>query len=375
MVSGMSGIFISYRRSTSKHLARLIFNELRRHNYDVFLDVSTLDSGEFDRIILNQIAARPHFLLVLSNGALERCIHENDWLRKEIEEAIKLKRNIVPIFDEGFNLELEKQYLPKSVSSELSRFNGLPYSHFYSDAFIATINTRFLKTPVYDVIVTPTPVEDQPEVQRRIQEAENITAMNSDKEISSRRQEYKILPDPFEWITIPTGKVKIKIEFTKSTTRVSDVVQFQISKYPITNSQFQVFIDAGGYNNRSYWLEEGWVHRVESAWNKPEYWRKGSKLNHPVVGVSWFEAMAFCKWLSDLTGDIVTLPSEEQWQRASQGDTDREFTWGNLFISKYCTYNNNKHHIYSSSRNSTTTPVDHYRNKAESPFGTLVFDQ
>jgi hypothetical protein len=80
-------IFISYRRSVSKHLARLIFQELRARGHDVFLDVSTIDSGAFDRIILNQIAARPHFLLILSPGALERCANEDDWLRREIEEA------------------------------------------------------------------------------------------------------------------------------------------------------------------------------------------------------------------------------------------------------------------------------------------------
>src|SRR5690348_6677526 len=111
----MSGIFISYRRSTSKHLARSIFQALQQRGHDVFLDVNSIDSGAFDGIILNQIAARPHFLLVLSTGALERCANEGDWLRKEIEEAFRLNRNIVPIFDEGFDMSREKDYLPEPI--------------------------------------------------------------------------------------------------------------------------------------------------------------------------------------------------------------------------------------------------------------------
>src|SRR5450432_1182719 len=88
-------VFISYRRSVSRHLARSIALDLRAHDYDVFFDVDTVDNGEFDQIVLHQIALRTHFVLVLSRGALERCTNENDWLRREIEEALRLKRNIV----------------------------------------------------------------------------------------------------------------------------------------------------------------------------------------------------------------------------------------------------------------------------------------
>lgn len=75
-------VFISYRREKSKHLARAIYQDLRMHGWDVFLDVTTIDSGDFDRIILNQIAARAHFILLISPGALERCASPGDWLRR-----------------------------------------------------------------------------------------------------------------------------------------------------------------------------------------------------------------------------------------------------------------------------------------------------
>ena len=137
-------VFISYRRSASRHLARLIALDLRAHGYDVFLDVDTIHNGEFDRIVLAQIAERMHFVLVLSPGALERCPLPDDWLRREIEEALRLKRNIVPILEEGFSFEDAAESLPESLR-DLPRFNGVPLYHFYFEAAMLTLRRRFLK--------------------------------------------------------------------------------------------------------------------------------------------------------------------------------------------------------------------------------------
>lgn len=138
-------VFISYRRGTSKHLARAIFMDLRQHRYDVFLDVSTIASGEFDTIILTEIAARAHFVVLLSPGALERCIHPGDWLRREIEQALRLRRNIVPIIEEGFDFEQETRYLPDPWRDEFKRHNGLRLFHDYFEAGMDTLRNRFLR--------------------------------------------------------------------------------------------------------------------------------------------------------------------------------------------------------------------------------------
>ena len=137
-------VFVSYRRSASRHLARSIAFDLRAHGYDVFFDVDTVDNGEFDQIVLHQIAAREHFVLVLSRGSLERCGDEKDWLRREIEEALHHKRNIVPILEAGFNFVSEAKALPESLR-DLPRFNGIPLYHFYFDAAMETLRRRFLK--------------------------------------------------------------------------------------------------------------------------------------------------------------------------------------------------------------------------------------
>lgn len=170
MANSEKTIFISYRRSTSRHLARAVFMDLRANGYDVFMDVDTIDSGTFDTIILNQIAARAHFILLLTPGTLERCSEPGDWLRREIEHAMDLKRNIVPILEEGFSYTgIETQLTDKL--NDLPRYNGVLLYHAYFDAAMENLRTRFLKQPVYQVVLTPIPITEQVVAQQKIDEA------------------------------------------------------------------------------------------------------------------------------------------------------------------------------------------------------------
>ncbi|MCB9455519.1 MAG: SUMF1/EgtB/PvdO family nonheme iron enzyme [Anaerolineaceae bacterium] len=212
------------------------------------------------------------------------------------------------------------------------------------------------------VVVASSPTPEKTEIQS------SVLTVISDK--PAGESIYNILPQPFEWVEIPEGKIPAPETQTKTRGKKDKseniIKRFSITRYPITNAQFQVFIDEGGYDIREYWIEEGWVYREEKKWSKPLDWRKGSKLNHPVVGISWFEAKAFCSWLSKLDGDNVDLPSEWQWQRAAQGNTEQKYPWGNLFISTYCNHGNTSS---GHRRKATTTQVQTYSTKADSPFG------
>src|SRR5271166_3112575 len=95
-------VFISYRR-TNLPWALLIFQNLTQHGYDVFFDYEGIASGDFGRVILENVRARAHFLVLLTPSALERCGDPADWLRREIEAALDGKRNIVPLMLEGFD--------------------------------------------------------------------------------------------------------------------------------------------------------------------------------------------------------------------------------------------------------------------------------
>ena len=124
-------VFISYRRSESKHLARSIYMDLQHNGWDVFFDLNSIDSGDFDRIILNQIGARAHFILLISPNSLLRCANEGDWVLREIQEAVRLERNIVPIVEEGTDFTREMSYLPADLRAIISKKNMLPLTNFY----------------------------------------------------------------------------------------------------------------------------------------------------------------------------------------------------------------------------------------------------
>jgi formylglycine-generating enzyme required for sulfatase activity len=134
-----------------------------------------------------------------------------------------------------------------------------------------------------------------------------------------------------QWVTIPGGKITLEPGGYLDAATTFELDPFAISKYPVTNAQFVPFIESNGYTNRAWWTDEGWKIKQKEDWQEPRYWRSGdwNKPNNPVVGVSWYEALAFCQWLSATIDQEITLPSEQQWQRAAQGDDGREYPWGN----------------------------------------------
>jgi hypothetical protein len=89
-------VFISYRR-TDDSWALAIFQDLTQHGYDAFIDYDGIASGNFETVILENIRARAHFLVLLTPTALERCSEPKDWMRREIEAALDSQRNIVPL--------------------------------------------------------------------------------------------------------------------------------------------------------------------------------------------------------------------------------------------------------------------------------------
>ncbi len=155
-------VFISYRR-TNIYTARAVYQYLTQHGYDAFLDYENIDSGGFGQIILNQIAARAHFILVLTPSALERCTEPADWLRREIEHAMDLKRNIVPLMFENFDFGQVDKYLVSPKLQTLREYNWLSVPAEYFDEAMNRLHTRFLNKPL-EMILHPTPPSERAEV-------------------------------------------------------------------------------------------------------------------------------------------------------------------------------------------------------------------
>jgi hypothetical protein len=118
------------------------------------------------------------------------------------------------------------------------------------------------------------------------------------------------------------------------------VPAFLIDKYEVTNASFLKFVAAGGYRDQTFWPETLIINGKPAPWaaavktfadrtglSGPRSWSGGTfaedKGNHPVVGVSWYEANAYARWLGK------ELPTREQWWRAALGDSRGAFPWGN----------------------------------------------
>lgn len=115
---------------------------------------------------------------------------------------------------------------------------------------------------------------------------------------------------------------------------------YTISRYPITVAQYQTFVAAGGYSEPRYWTEVGWAWRCEQRINGPNlYDGFFNSLNHPQVGVSWYEAVAFCTWLSHETQLPVRLPTEAEWERAARHTDGRLYPWGDDYLAGACNLN------------------------------------
>ena len=194
------------------------------------------------------------------------------------------------------------------------------------------------------------------------------------------------LPD-VAWVEVPAGPFLMgsieadeQADDDERPQHTLDLPAFLISRYPITNGQYRPFVEGGGYGERRYWTEEGWAWRTgerepdlspiddEDLRENYARWLAGRPVerrdrpfwwgdphfglpSRPVVGVSWFEAQAYCTWLTGRfqvsgfkfqvwrDGQLETLnlkpetlavrlPSEAEWEKAARGTDGRRYPWG-----------------------------------------------
>ncbi len=108
---------------------------------------------------------------------------------------------------------------------------------------------------------------------------------------------------------------------------------YWIGKTEVTNDEFRPFARGDGYTNRTYWTDDGWAWLQSKHRNGPSCLDDTPKGDHPVVCVTWYEAAAYCRWLSVQTGMDFRLPSEAEWEKAARGTDGRIYPWGNIWVS------------------------------------------
>jgi tetratricopeptide (TPR) repeat protein len=115
-----ASIFIIYRRSASLSFTRAVFEFLKARGFDVFMDVESIAAGSFEQVIMREIAARSLIMVILGNGTFERASNPDDWLRRELLEAYRLQKIIIPVIQDDFAYS----ELPNELHF-LAQFNAL----------------------------------------------------------------------------------------------------------------------------------------------------------------------------------------------------------------------------------------------------------
>lgn len=153
-----------------------------------------------------------------------------------------------------------------------------------------------------------------------------------------------------EFVNVPAGKFlmgsrnqdKQAYDDEKPQHNVDIPYDFYIGRFPVTNAQYAAYVKAKS------------IKHPVSGWE--------TKRGHPVVSVSWNDAMAYCQWLNELPeGLFFRLPSEAEWEKAARGEFGFEWSWGNQFDKSNCnSYEGGK---------GRTTPIGAYSPAGDSPYG------
>jgi len=213
-----------------------------------------------------------------------------------------------------------------------------------------------------------------------------------------------------EMITIPAGKFLMGNNGHEGFDNPDELPQhwvdlpaYLIGKYEVTRGQYRKFVEAGGYKDPRYWSAEGWkwkqgntidyagmhgqVTRVTRPAgaperNEPEYWAAEQEWighgfghprftqtdDHPVVGVTYYEAEAYCKWAGG------RLPTEAEWEKAARWDEKKQhanvFPWGDTWDPEKCNNADDHNPAGGGYRINQSAPVGSYP-KGASPYGCM----
>ena len=315
-------VFISYDRDDQPY-ARSLASSLHERGFEIWMD-DRIDFGtRWWREIVKAIRASAAFVVVMTPDS-----EESEWVEREILLAQDERKPIFPLLLRGKvnPLLISRQYADVTEGQ-------MPPGEFYA---------RLAQ-------VAPAKSNAEPVDLRR----EDVLSVTQPVVVAPAT----FLPFEPDLIHIPAGEFLMGSDPKKDKVAQKDeqpqhtvyLPEYFIAKTPVTNAHYLAFVGATNHDEPEHW-EDG----------KPP---KG-KEDHPVVYVTWHDAIAYCQWLAEATGKAYRLPSEAEWEKAARGDKDgRIWPWGNEWDKKLCnSWEGGPGH---------TTPVGQYSPGGDSPYGCV----
>jgi formylglycine-generating enzyme required for sulfatase activity len=288
-------IFVSHSHKDDAFTERLV-EDLCKAGADAWMDKTDLGAGNFQQRISEALADCEWFVLVLTRDALA-----SPWVRQEVDAANRLKN--------------------QGQIHDLIFIQAEPLEHRELPALWGVFN-------IFDAVTDYVSARDH-----------TLQAVGLEKQASSLKRladldfavhidgavEYMVPP----FCVIPTGPFLMGDDKHIATLSI-----YEMARYPVTVAEYAYFVRAGQH--------------------APSDWQKQlSRLDHPIVSVSWHDAIAYATWLLEQTGQIWRLPSDEEWEKAARGTDGRAYPWGDTFDQTRC--NTRESGLGS------TTPVGSYK--------------
>lgn len=137
-------VFISYRHDGGEFLASLLKAFLEQHGYSVFMDISSIGSGNLEQQLMSAIKESKNFIICLTKNSLDNCFGDKkckDWIHKEVVQALKCQVNVIPLIHH-FPFQYTKE-IPSDMA-ELFNYSAIKWCHSHQEVCLSKI-VKYLK--------------------------------------------------------------------------------------------------------------------------------------------------------------------------------------------------------------------------------------
>jgi formylglycine-generating enzyme required for sulfatase activity len=319
-------VFICYARQDQDFVLKLAAN-LKERGARVWLDQWDISpSADWDLTIDNALYDCAQFLIVLSPAAVA-----SGEVRGELRTALDENKPIVPVLYRKCRIPRRLKLIQHVDFTACGPDDGAALGQVLRalgvsepPPAVTTATTTTTLPPIIEVSARPATLERrQPFEPEIVLIPAGEFLMGSDPSVDQDAYPYE---QPQHALHLP---------------------DYYLARTPVTNAQYAAFVQATGHERPRHW--EG---------GKPP----SDKEDHPVVRVSWYEAVDYCNWLSEVAGRPYRLPSEAEWEKGARGDDGRIYPWGNQWNAERCNSREGGRE--------DTTPVGAYPQGA-SPYGLL----